>query len=245
MTLRSLTPEAVIELAAECGLEALEWGGDVHVPAGDLDGARAVAHRTRTAGLRCASYGSYLHAGHHDVAGTTATMATAAALGAPNVRVWTDWIGPAPAPSARQAVVDDLGAIAAAAADHGLTVSLEFHPGTLTETAASTVSLLADVGADNLFSYWQPPHDLDRPALLGSWLAMREASSHLHVFRWRTPEDRRPLEEGEDLWPSVFASQPTTGRWRGPRVAFLEFVRDDDPLQLRADAAVLCRWLEG
>ena len=36
VSFRGLAPEAIIDLAAECGLGGVEWGGDVHVPCGDL-----------------------------------------------------------------------------------------------------------------------------------------------------------------------------------------------------------------
>ena len=34
VTFRALTPEEVLELAARAELDAIEWGGDVHVPCG-------------------------------------------------------------------------------------------------------------------------------------------------------------------------------------------------------------------
>ena len=163
----------------------------------------------------------------------------------PNVRVWTDWVGPDPdAAGAARPSRPQLAFIAGLAAERGLTLSLEFHPGTLTETAASTLGLLDAVDAPNLFTYWQPPTGLPVPDAAwrrGGRSAHR--ASHLHVFRWRSYEDRQPLEEGADLWPAVLAEPPADERWPGDRVAFLEFVRGDDPDQLVADAAVLRGWL--
>jgi sugar phosphate isomerase/epimerase len=242
VTLRSLAVDEVLATAAGARLGAIEWGGDVHVPPGS-PAARDVGHRTTDAGLRCASYGSYLFAGRADPDDVARSLDTAVALGAPNVRVWTDWVGPAPHAEARTRVLDDLAEMADAAADRDLTVSLEFHPGTLTETADSTLRLLDDVAAPNLFTYWQPPVGLPVGDLLTSWRAVRHRASHLHVFRWLEAQDRRPLADGADLWPEILADEsPTT--WGGPRVAFLEFVRGDDPAQVAEDAAVLRAWLD-
>ena len=36
VTFRALDVPAVVRLAAEAGLERIEWAGDVHVPPGDL-----------------------------------------------------------------------------------------------------------------------------------------------------------------------------------------------------------------
>jgi hypothetical protein len=75
--------------------------------------------------------------------------------------------------------------------------------------------------------------------------------SHLHVFRWRSFEDRLPLADGDDLWPAVLAAadrpRSTAAPASGPtrRWAFLEYVRNDDPAQLLADAATLRSGLTG
>ena len=243
VTLRDLSAIDVLAVASRARLEAIEWGADLHVVPGELDRAAAIGRRTIDAGLACASYGSYLFAPSASARAIETVLDTAVALGAPNVRVWTDWVGPDPEPSVRDAIEAQLAFLTGLAEDRGLAVSLEFHPGTLTETAASTLALLEAVGAPNLYTYWQPPVGLPVADLLASWLAVRDRASHLHVFRWRSDDDRQPLEEGVDLWPQILAERPSSRRWRGDRVAFLEFVRDDDPTQLEHDAAVLRGWL--
>lgn len=243
VTLRDRPAEEVVDAAARAGLEAIEWGADRHVIPGDLARAAAVAGRTEDAGLVCASYGTYLFAPKASARDIEIALDTAVALGAPNVRVWTDWVGPDPESQIRDAIEAQVTSIAERAADRALTVSLEFHPGTVTETATSTLALLDAVGASNLFTYWQPPTGLPVPDLLRSWRAVRHRASHLHVFRWRSYEDRQPLVEGADLWPEVLSEPPAADGWVGDRVAFLEFVRGDDPDQLVDDAAVLRGWL--
>ncbi len=238
VTFRSLTPTEVVEQAGRAGLKAIEWGGDVHVPEGDLRIAREVAARSHDAGLAVASYGSYLRAGRiDDPSAIDRTLETAVELGAPNVRVW--------AKGARAA--DDLAVICSAAAARELTVSLEFHPGTSTETAAGTNALLEALdalGAGNLFTYWQPDPALTGPEQLDELDAVMPRLSHLHVFRWEPDGSRLPLAEGSDLWPAALARAGAAGEGPlGGRVAFLEFVRDDDPDQLVRDAATLRNWL--
>jgi sugar phosphate isomerase/epimerase len=144
----------------------------------------------------------------------------------------------------------DDGLFAAAAADlaawsdeagaRGLTLSLEFHVDTFTETAASTARLLDAAGRPpNLFSYWQPVRGQDA---IAESQAVAADLSHVHVFHWTDDGERRPLAEGDATWPTVLATLPD-GRWAADRYAFLEFVRGDDPDQLRADAATLRGWL--
>lgn len=244
VTLRARSPEEVLRVAVDAGLEAIEWGADVHLPPGDVPPATDLGRRCRDAGLRCPSYGSYLFAGRLVPGEVDAVLDTAVALGASNVRVWTDWVGPGPAAAVRAQIVADLREIALAAAERDLTTSVEFHPGTLTETAESTLRLLANVDVPNLFTYWQPPTGIRVAEVLASWEAVRHRVSHLHVFRWRTHEDRLALAEGADLWPAVL-TDPASTAWPDDRIAFLEFVRGDDPAQVVADAATLRTWLSG
>jgi len=79
------------ELIADCvklGLRTLEWGGDVHVPHGDLARAREVAAATKKAGLTVSCYGSYFRAGVPDQPDFAGIVGCAEILGAPTIRVW-------------------------------------------------------------------------------------------------------------------------------------------------------------
>lgn len=247
ITLRDRPWEQVVDVASEAGLVGIEWGGDVHVPHGDVGRAEAVAARSRAAGLRCPSYGSYLRAGELHAGQTEAVLDVAEALEATNVRVWCRWLSAADASTDdRRTIASDLSEVSEAAARRGLAVSVEHHRFTLTETVASTMALLAGIGAANLFTYWQPCDHLAVPDLVAEVEVLRDALSHLHVFRWRSFEDRLPLAEGDDLWPQVLASvsAPVAApRWTAERWAFLEYVRGDDPAQVVADAAVVRSWL--
>jgi sugar phosphate isomerase/epimerase len=239
VTFRRLEVEEVAHIAAAAGLAALEWGGDVHVPPGD-DGAITRAVRaTAAAGVTIASYGSYLLADGDASAGTVArALDTAVALGAPNVRVWAPF-GIEPGSSRTGEVVTALVEVCEQAAARDLTVGVEFHAGTLTETAASTVALLDAVGAANLATYWQPPYWLQArpPAADAAEVAgLARRLSHLHVYEWAGAAERRPLAEGAARWQAVIGALDAAPR---PRVAFLEFVVADDPRRLDDDARTL------
>ena len=246
VTFRGRSPDEVVAAAVAAGLDGIEWGADVHVPPGELDVAREVREHCHDAGLAVPSYGSYLAAGKSDPAEVAPVLASAAALGAANVRVWCPFGAPPGSDDdLARAAAADLAAWAAMAADRGLTLSTEFHVGTFTETAASTLALLDDAGRpDNLFTYWQP---VAGRLPLEEASAVRDAVSHVHVFHWRPDGERRPLAEGaeEGEWPAVLDALARPTRFAGERYAFLEFVRDDDPDQLRRDAATLRSWLGG
>jgi sugar phosphate isomerase/epimerase len=244
VTVRHLGIEEVARLAAEAGLLAIEWGGDVHVPPGDVDATARARAASAAAGVMCASYGSYLLADGDRAPETVArVLDTAVDLGAPNLRVWTPF-GIEPGSHRTHEVVDALGAVSTAAADRGLTVGLEFHGGTLTATMASVTALLDAVGAPNLSTYWQPPYWLPaRPVDddVSEVDALSPRLSHVHVYEWAGGEDRRPLAEGASRWRAVFEAlrTGTAPHEPTPRVAFLEFVAEDDPVALLRDARTL------
>jgi sugar phosphate isomerase/epimerase len=242
VTFRALPTDAIVDLAVETGLAGIEWGGDVHAPPGDLERAAAIARRCAEAGIATPSYGSYLVAGEADQP-ITAVLDTASALGATTVRVWAGRSSPDLADAAaRHRVAGHLAALADRASAHGLTVALEFHPGTLTETVDSTLALLADAGDDRLRSYWQPRGGQPVDESLAEIDALAGRLAHLHVFWWDGRGTRLPLADGEGLWREAFvrASRREDGF---DRYAFLEFVADDDPDAFRRDSAALRRFL--
>ena len=89
-TFRSRPAGEVIRLAAENRLEAVEWSENAHVYPDDPAGAADLRRRTRDAGLLVAAYGSYYRLGEYERPEETfrRSLVSAAALGAPVIRVW-------------------------------------------------------------------------------------------------------------------------------------------------------------
>jgi 3-dehydroshikimate dehydratase len=243
ITFRSLAPADVIRVARESGLRGIEWGGDVHVPHGDVARATEVARMTRDAGLDVAAYGSYFRLGKSEAEGLAfaRVLDSAVAMGAPTIRVWAGTIGSAQADVAyRDAIADESRRIADAAAAAGVVVAYEYHGGTLTDTRASTAALLAAVDHPNLMTLWQPS--------VGTSVDEREAAlvdvlprlANVHVFQWRDRE-RLPLREGASEWARYIARVRSTG---ADHYALLEFVRNESVEQLREDAVTLREWID-
>jgi hypothetical protein len=59
VTFRSLSTGRIIGLAKNANLDGIEWGGDIHVPPGDIALAVKIRVETLKAGLKVLSYGSY------------------------------------------------------------------------------------------------------------------------------------------------------------------------------------------
>jgi sugar phosphate isomerase/epimerase len=244
ITFRALSPVDIIGLVRETGLEGIEWGGDVHAPHGDEKKAEEVGRRTREAGLQVAAYGSYYKAGKSETEGLSfeAVLASAKALGAPTIRVWAGPKGSAESDeNLRVQVEEDLQRISIRAAADNITISLEYHNGTLTDTLESTVALLQKVNHPALRTYWQPVHGRPTEEGVHQLLTLAAWLTNLHAFHWwPTHAERWPLADGAARWREFLQ---TAAELKGDRFVMLEFVQNDDVAQFRQDAATLRAWL--
>ncbi|HEY0946380.1 MAG TPA: TIM barrel protein [Opitutaceae bacterium] len=246
VTFRPHAPAEIVALVKKAGLVGIEWGGDVHVPAGDVARAREVRELTEQAGLRVAAYGSYYRVGASEGAGLPfeRVLETAVELGAPTIRVWPGTAASdATDDAARWRIVHELRRIGDLASRALVSISTEFHGGTLTDTNDSASQLLVEVDHTNVFTYWQPHNGEATPECVAGLRAVLPRVSNAHVFHWwPTAQERHPLADGAARWREFFAELE---RAPGDRYALLEFVAGDAPEAFLRDAATLKRWLAG
>lgn len=141
ITFRQLDVPAVVELAATTGLKSIEWGGDVHVPGGDLTAAKNARTGCGDAGLQISSYGSYIRVTDDDPP-FDQVLETAVALGAPSIRVWAGRGSSTEATANhRRRVAAVIAQAADAAVAQGVTINLEYHRNTLTDTHVVSASV--------------------------------------------------------------------------------------------------------
>lgn len=239
VTFRNRTPEEICGLCVRAGLRAVEWGGDVHVPAGDVDTAMRVREMCARSGLEICAYGSYFRVGDA-IEEFSKNLVTARALGAPLVRVWCGRRGAAQADGEyRRRIVGELRKACRLAEEYGVLVAPEFHGGTLTDDPDSVRRLMDETSdVENLRFYWQPRWDWDEETRLETLRTVLPRLAHIHTFTWRhTPDiDRRRLDEGAEMWKKAL-------RIAGEAHALIEFVRDDSDAALMDDARTLNGWI--
>jgi 3-dehydroshikimate dehydratase len=247
VTFRKFSPMEIVEITKIANLQSIEWGGDVHVPHGNYTQAKAIRKLTETANLKIASYGSYYFAGESGNTGLpfTSVLNTAIELNAPNIRVWAGKKGSDEADNSyRKMVIEDLEHISEMAQKNNISVSLEFHTKTLTDTNESTFKLIEQVRNQELRFYWQPPIGKSVQYCIEGLNFLLPRLTNLHVYYWTgnyDAFDRHPLVEGKDIWKNYIDLTKTDGK---DHFALLEFVKDDDPIQLIDDAKVLNNWLK-
>lgn len=237
VTFRKMMPLEVIKLVQKAGLHGIEWGGDVHVPAGDVKAARAVYNQTVDAGLEVAAYGSYYRIGTYSNSTEEfkKVLESAFEIHAPTIRVWAGNIGSRDADAKWwEKVVGESTEISDMAEKANISVSYEFHKNTLTDTNESAHRLLKAVDHSNIFSLWQPQTELNIQDRLEGLVLLDDKLSNLHVFHW-DETGRRPLNEGIQHWKSYLSAVSQNV----DRYALLEFVMGDSVEQYLEDAKVL------
>jgi len=245
VSFRAQTPEEIVVAAAEAGIQAIEWAGDVHVPLGDIERARNVRKITEDGGLAVSSYGSYIAPPDDGPEQFDLALSTAVALRADHIRIWPgtrgrDSVDYTPAESLR--VAQMIGVMGRMAAEAGVTIGLEFHPQSLTDETESARRLIDAVSESNVYLYWQPRPGMAEAEALEQIGIVGDAICHLHVFAWDGARERYPLATQEAAWERYRKAVPE-GRWKKPRYGMLEFIAGDTFEQLSEDAAVLRRIL--
>ena len=238
VTFRRFSRQEICDTAQKAGLSLLEWGGDIHVPPEDPDAARDALTLTKAAGLTADTYGSYYRCTPEE--DPAPIVRAAEILGVRNVRIWAGRKG------SRDADEEDRASVAAAArklcamVPEGVTVSAEFHQGTLTDHYESALRLWEEVAAPNFRLYWQPNQFMDDDYNLAAVRAVAPHLSNVHVFTW-AGNDKFPLADGERLWRRYLDTVRESG---GDHGLLLEFVCDETADQLYRDAETLREWLE-
>lgn len=244
IALRQFSPCEVIDVCRRSGLQAIEWGGDIHVPHGDTARARDVARLCAEAGLVIPSYGSYFRMDPEcfdpefcDV------LDTAVALGATTIRVWAGGKGSAEMDDTyRKRLVDECRRVASLAEAAGCVVGLEYHRNTATDANAAAAAFVSEVGHPAVRCYWQPRERCAPEARLAGLQMIMPVLCHLHVFQWcGQPVVREPLSVGEEEWLRYLRAVQDGGPVEVG--AFLEFVQDDGPECVMRDARTLAGWI--
>lgn len=244
VSFRKNTVEEVVKAASKAGLTAIEWGGDIHVPHGDLEAAKKAAGLCQEAGIAIPEYGSYYIIGKSEPGEFEKVVASAKVLGTDMIRVWPGMMLKTAELTAEgyAAMVADAQRICDAAPD--FRIALECHPMSLTEDYRMALKFLEDVGRENLKMFWQPCQYHDLAYNLEAIDALLPYVQSVHVFNWTANMEnpmpnRFPLVEGEKHWKLYLER---LSQKKGLNY-MLEFMPDDSMDSLPSEANTLKAWL--
>ncbi len=236
ISFRELNHREIIRICAENKVDLIEWGGDIHVPPGDLEKAKKIGIATREQGIQTPSYGSYYRLSENKNIEDSflQVLDTAEALGARLIRVWTaSTRGLTDLNNTCDQSIKELRIICQMAAQRNMAIALEYHRGTLTETKEMTLKILKATGADNLYTYWQMNPDISHKERLEEIKYLKEYICSVHVFYWIAGENkdiRLPLSKGKQYWQEYWELLRDCNC---PMI--IEFVKDNKIEQLSED----------
>jgi len=246
VSFRDLSADALIRYAKETGLQAIEWGGDVHVPAGDTTAASTAAEAMKAAGLTTTEYGSYYEIGQSDPADIDGVIACAKVLGTGIVRVWAyvkNYGDCTPEEYAN--AVADAKRICDLAPD--LQFGLECHNWTLTEDYHDALRYLQDVDRPNFKMFWQPNQFRTHAYNIEACAALLPYIVAVHVFSWEGVNKQTkqviffPLDYHTDRWTDYLMILQNAPVECLPLM--LEFMHDGRIDSLPEATGVLLTWL--
>ncbi len=247
VTFRKLSVDEVIKACENAQVGCIEWGGDVHVPHGDVALAERVAKMCLNVGIEIVSYGSYYRAAYsekHENLNFKAVLDTALALGAGTVRTWAGWLidsAEADDNNQRKEIVDDLLRIGAMATEQNVDIGIEFHNGTLTDCNESALRLRGELGEEsNIKYYWQPKLDYSYESCVAGIRMLFPKISNIHVSHYGVGDDGKfiqlPVSEGFDRWLCFLGEIVRDGK---DHVAMLEFVEGNSVESFYREIATL------
>ncbi len=237
ISFRNLSVETIINMTSKAKLDAIEWGGDIHVPHGNMDKASSVRHLCDINNIVCPSYGSYYKAGEYKEPEKEfqKVMQCAEVLGSKTIRVWAGVKSTKDSDEIHfKGVSDELKTICKMAAEKNIGIGLEFHANTLTDNAIDTLKLMNHVNEENLTTYWQPPVDRGLDDNLSDIDLLKGKISNIHTFTWNGRE-RLELMSGYSNWVQYF-KRLNDGI---ERYCMLEFIKDDSEEGFFRDAITL------
>lgn len=239
ISFRKYSKEEIASAAKASGLDAIEWGGDVHVPHGNKEEAENAVKITHGCGLEVAEYGSYYVIGQSEPELFFAALSSAEILGTKIIRVWPGMNKSSDSFTNEEyeAYVADAKRICALAKEKGVTVALECHPNSLTDEYHTALQFLSDVGCDNLKMMWQPNQHRPLSYNLDAINALLPYVVGVHVFSWKR-KTRLPLISGENEWREYVKLLSVKDL-----NYMLEFMHDDKIETLAETADTLKSWL--
>ena len=248
VTFRQYAYRNFIKYVKDTALSCIEWGSDIHAPYNDTEKAADIKNEMAANNLITASYGSYYKLGQkYEPDVFPMILRTAKIISAPMIRVWGGVKNSADLTlQERDAIIKDAVNTAESAQEENINISLEYHGGTITDTADSAVDFIKEVrnrGGNNVYLYWQPNQYISFSENKLNLMKICPYLSNIHVFAW-DKDARLPLSEHKNIWGEYINIVKNCTRPDTKHDFLLEFVKGDSAEQFGDDAKVLIELLE-
>lgn len=230
VSFRNESPERILREMHSCDLSCIEWGSDVHCPP---ERATEIATVQKEYGITCCSYGTYFKLGTTPMEELQPHIDAAKTLGTDIVRLWCGNKNSQDYTEAEKAeLFRQCRAAAAMAKENGVTLCMECHNNTYTNTKEAALELMQAVNAESFRMYWQPNQYRSDAENIEYARLLAPYTVHIHVFNWQGKE-KYPLREAKDIWREYLTC------FEGEKTLLLEFMPDGKLDTLATEAAAL------
>lgn len=239
ISFRQLTVDEIVAIMKESGLDRVEWGSDVHAPRDDSEKLNYIAELQKRSGITCSSYGTYYRLGVEPVDELYGYAKAAKVLGTDILRIWCGNKNYGDlTEDEREAFIEEARSAAKVAEECGVTLCMECHNNTFTNTLEGALRLMESVDSPAFRMYWQPNQFTDAETNFRYAEAIAKYTVNIHVFNWEGKE-KYPLADGAELWQRYLTY------FSGNESLLLEFMPDGKPETLTTEADALRNIIKG
>ena len=233
ISFRDKKPEEILKEMQKCGLNFIEWGSDVHAPKDDVKNIEKIVELQKKYGIICSSYGTYFKIGVTPEEELEGYINAAKILGTDILRLWCgNKNSEEYSVEEKSKLFEECKRLSAIAKKHNVTLCVECHGGTYTNTEKSALELMDKVNSPSFSMYWQPQQFMSFEDNISYACNISPFVKHIHVFNWEK-EKRFSLADGIDTWKEYLKN------FAGVKTLLLEFMPDDNINSLNTESDAL------
>lgn len=238
VSFRENSPEEILDAMKRTKLTCIEWGSDIHAPCKDTEKLYELVRLQDKYDIFCCSYGTYFRLGTDDLSELEHYARAAKILGTAIVRIWCGNRNAAEYSESEKSVFFETAKKAAEIAEKlGVTLCMECHNNTYTETLDGALELMKEVNSPHFRMYWQPNQFKSIETNVEYAKTVSSYVENIHVFNWK--ENRKfPLIDAAEEWKKYLSFFDV------PKNLLLEFMPDGRIESLEKEAEALCRITE-
>lgn len=239
-TFRKSSPQKVLQLAVQAGVDGIEWSSDTHILPGDIRKAELMKRLCQEAGKEICGYASYYRLGEHPnpVSAFRPVMETAEALNTHIIRIWAGGVSSKDTSEDRfRELAEEAKELVNMAKKIHAEVSFEYHQNTLADSCAAVRRLLQEIPGSR--THWQHSEACSVEENVEAIRKLSSSITTIHVQHCRS-RVYYPLQEGEKVWLPYLRQ---LNQLPGEHYACIEFVKDGKEEQFLEDAHTLRAWI--
>ena len=238
VSFRDLSPREILEGTKSTALTCIEWGSDVHAPCSDTERLYGIAALQTEYGITCSSYGTYFRLGQTPIEELENYISAAKILGTDILRLWCGTkSGSNMTDTERDTLVGECRRAARIAEAHGVSLCMECHKKTFTESCNDAVYLMNEVNSQHFKMYWQPFQWQSPAQNVNNAEKIAPYAEHIHVLNWRDDANgvlqKYPLSDAVNDWRAYLE------KFSGDRTLLLEFMPNGSIEELSSEAKAL------